>query len=287
MALYDCYNVERENEELPNESFVSNSGNWRKRNSKGRVEVRESDLLRLEPIARMLAVVSAVTILIALIFLGFTLLPDYESLINESGCILADLVHIPQFLVPFLLIYRISKGNLKEYGFNLRESPHFTHKRMLVIGILFGLLFSLRHIIQIVTGTPLDIPCPVTPLNVAGNMVFQWIVVGVSEETMFRGLIQTYLMNELEGYVRIAGQELHIGTAIAAIFWGGFHFINILAGMSIDTVFFLVLLTTAVGLLMGYVYQKTRSLLTTVIMHSTIFGVPTLIGYILYYTVGS
>ena len=238
--------------------------------------------IKIEPIAKMLAVIVVVIILIVFIFIGFMLLPDYESLMNESGWILADLVHIPQFLIPFLLIYYVSKGNLKEYGFNLREVPHFTHKRMLVIGILFGLLFSLRYIIQIVTGATLDIPYPVTPLNIVGNMTFQWIIVGVSEETMFRGLIQTYLMKKLEGYVQIAGQEFHIGTVIAAIFWGGFHFINILAGMSIDTAFFLVLLTTAVGLLMGYVYQKTRSLLTTIIMHNTIFGVPTLIGYILY-----
>jgi membrane protease YdiL (CAAX protease family) len=238
--------------------------------------------IKLEPIAKMVAVVLVVIILIVLIFLGFMSLPGYESLMNESGWILASLVHIPQFLIPFLLIYYISKGNLKEYGFNLREVPHFTHKRMLVIGVLFGILFSLRYIVQFVTGAPLDISYPVTPLNIVGNMTFQWIIVGVSEETMFRGLVQTYLMERLEGTVEIAGREFHVGTVIAAIFWGGFHFINVLIGMSIDTAFFLVLITTAIGLLMGYAYQKTRSLLTTIVVHNTIFGVPTLIGYVLY-----
>ena len=241
--------------------------------------------LKLEPIGKMLAIAVIVTILIIFIFAGFMLLPDYESLMNESGWILAGLVHIPQFLIPFLLIYHISKGNFKEYGFNLGEAPHFTHKRMLVIGLLFGLLFSLRFIIQIVTGARLDIPYPVTPLNIVGNMAFQWIIVGVSEETMFRGLIQTYLMKRLEGNVEIVGREFHVGTVIAAIFWGGFHFINILVGMPIDTAFFLVLITTAIGLLMGYAYQRTRSLLTTIIVHNTIFGVPALIGYILYFLV--
>jgi len=193
--------------------------------AKGNVQVKRVGVrIKFEPIAKMLAVVVVVIVLIVFIFLGFRSLPDYESLMNESGWILAGLVHIPQFLIPFLLIYYVSKGNLKEYGFNLREVPHFTHKRMLMIGGLFGLLFSLRYIIQIVTGTPLDIPYPVTPLNIVGNMTFQWIIVGVSEETMFRGLIQTYLMKKLEGYMKIAGQELHIATVIAAVFWGGFHF---------------------------------------------------------------
>lgn len=238
---------------------------------------------KLEPIAKMLTVAVVVIVLIAFIFIGFMLLPDYESLMNESGWILAALVHIPQFLIPFLLIYYVSKGNLKEYGFNLREVPHFTHKRMFGIGVFFGLVFSLSYVIQLVTDVPLDIPYPVTPLNIVGNMTFQWIIVGVSEETMFRGLIQTYLMERLEGNVEIAGREFHVGTVIAAIFWGGFHFINVLVGMPINAAFFLVLITSAIGLLMGYAYQKTGSLLTTIVIHNTIFGVPTLIGYILYF----
>jgi len=53
--------------------------------------------------------------------------------------------------------------------------------------------------------------------------------------------------------------------------------------MPIDTAFFLVLITTAIGLLMGYAYQKTRSLLTTIIIHNTIFGIPLTIGYVLSY----
>lgn len=55
------------------------------------------------------------------------------------------------------------------------------------------------------------------------------VVVGVCEETMFRGLIQTYLMNNLKGNVKIFGHDLHIGTILGAIIWGGFHFVEILA----------------------------------------------------------
>lgn len=239
--------------------------------------------LKLEPIVKMLGATAIVVVLIVLINTWFRLLPNYESLIRDSGWVLVDLVHVPQFLIPFLLIYYISKGKLEEYGFNLREVPHFTHKHMLVLGILFGLAMSLKYIPQIIGDTHLGIPQPVTPTNILGYMTFQWIMVGISEETMFRGLIQTYLMKNLKGDVEIAGREFHVGTVIAAVFWGGFHFINILVAMPIDTTLFLVLLTTAVGLLMGYAYQKTRSLLTTIIVHKTIFGVPLSIGYLLFW----
>ncbi|NOR16440.1 CPBP family intramembrane metalloprotease, partial [candidate division WOR-3 bacterium] len=169
------------------------------------------------------------------------------------------------------------------YGFNAKvKPPIFTHKRMLIIGIIFGLLMSLRYISQITNNIPLDIPMPVTFVSVVGNMTFQWIIVGVCEETMFRGLIQTYLMNNLKGNVHMLGHDLHIGTVIGAIFWGGFHFINIII-MPLGPVIFFVILTTAIGLLMGYAYQKTGSLLTTIIVHNTLFGVPLVIGYILYW----
>jgi hypothetical protein len=33
---------------------------------------------------------------------------------------------------------------------------------------------------------------------------------------------------------------------------------------------------------MGYAYQKTRSLFTTIIVHNTLFGVHLTVGYIVY-----
>jgi len=221
--------------------------------------------------------------IIAYIDATFRSLPNYETLAAESSWILATLVHIPQFLVPFVLIYYITKGRLGEYGFNSKENPpSFTHRRMLGLGVFFGLLISLKYIPQIVEDAPLGIPQPISLASVLGNMAFQWIVVGLSEETLFRGLVQTYLMNNLEGYVKILGHNLHIGTVIGAIIWGAFHFINILV-LPWETVVFYVIVTTAIGLPMGYAYQETGSLLTTVIVHNTIFGIPLTVGYLLHW----
>ena len=89
-------------------------------------------------------------------------------------------------------------------------------------------------------------------------------------------------MRNLEGHVKVLGHDLHIGTVIGAIIWGAFHFINILV-MPWETVVFFVLLTTAIGLPMGYAYQETGSLLTTAIVHNMIFGIPLTIGYVLHW----
>ena len=99
---------------------------------------------------------------------------------------------------------------------------------------------------------------------------------------MFRGLIQTHLMRALDGQVTWLGHDLHIGTVIAAVIWGLFHLINALV-MPVSATMLTVVLTTVAGLLMGYAYQRTRCVLTTIIVHNTIFGLPLTVGYLLYW----
>lgn len=249
------------------------------RNTEKLIQMR----LRPAPIVKMLVVTVIVASIIICIYAALRSLPNFESIMTDYSWLVADLVHAPQFLVPFVIIYWITRGSLGEYGFNLRQNPPvFTHKRMFFLGALFGLLMSLRYISPILRNVPVDIPQPVTLVSFLGNMTFQWIVVGLSEETMFRGLIQTYLMINLSGYVRILSHDLHVGTVIGAVIWGLFHFINILV-MPLGPVVFTVVLTTMAGLLMGYAYQETGSLMTTIIVHNTMFGVPLTIGYLLYW----
>jgi len=229
--------------------------------------------LRPAPILKMLTVTVVVALSIFVISMN----------VDASSWVLAVLVHVPQFVVPFSIILYMSGGEPASYGFNLNEDPpEFSHRRMLFIGLLSGLVLSVRYIVQIVNGLPLDIPEPVDSFTFLGYLGFQWIVVGLSEETLFRGLIQTYLMENLEGSVDIWGHEVHIGTVVAALFWGGFHIINVL-NMPLGSALLTVLITTPIGLLLGYAYQRTGSLLTTILVHNTLFGLPLTIGYILYF----
>ena len=229
--------------------------------------------LRLGPILSMFVVTLLVALSVFIIAETFSV----------SSWLLTVLVHVPQFVVPFSIILYLTNGEPRRYGFNMNEDPpEFSHRRMLFIGVLSGLMLSLRYFVQVLTGVPLDVPQPVDSVNVLGYLLFQWVLVGLSEETMFRGLIQTYLMENLEGSVEILGHGVHVGTVVAALFWGGFHIVNVL-NMPLGSALFTVLITTPIGLLLGYAYQRTGSLLTTILVHNTLFGVPLTIGYILYF----
>ena len=237
--------------------------------------------LRAAPILKMVGVTALVGAVIVAMVVALRSLPDFETTSRESPWVLSILVHVPQFAIPFAIIAGITRGRISSYGFNARQKPPlFRHVNMLALGAAFGLLLSLRYVPQIVAGEPVDVPRPVTPANVLGTMAFQWIVVGLCEETMFRGLVQTYLENTLGGSVTMAGHRVHVGIVIGAVLWGLFHFINLLV-MPTASVLFTVVFTTLAGVAMGYAYHQTGSLLTTIIVHNTIFGVPLTIGYIL------
>ena len=231
----------------------------------------------------MLSVTGLVAILIYYINSVFSTLPNYDKIVSESSWIISDLVHLPQLLIPFLLILYITRGKPSEYGFNLNEDPPtFSHSRMFLIGACFGLFMIVKPVIQVFTSSSVGVPEPVTLVNVLGYMSFQWIIVGLSEETMFRGLIQTYLMKNLCGEIVILGNTLHLGTLFSAFFWGGFHIINVI-NMPLGAALLTVAVTTPIGLIMGYVYQRTGSLLSTILVHNTIFGVPLTFEYLLYF----
>lgn len=130
--------------------------------------------LKPAPVVKMLGVTAIVAVMILSIHATLSSLPNFEAITRGSSWIFADLVHIPQFLVPFVVICLITKGKLAEYGFNSKQQPpDFTHRRMLGLGVLFGLLVSLKYITQIAANAPVDVPQPVTLASVLGNMTFQ------------------------------------------------------------------------------------------------------------------
>ena len=97
------------------------------RNTEELIQIR----LRPAPIVKMLVVTVIVALIIIYIYAALRTLPNFESIMTDHSWLVADLVHAPQFLVPFMIICWITRGSLGEYGFNLRQNPPvFTHNRL-------------------------------------------------------------------------------------------------------------------------------------------------------------
>ena len=217
------------------------------------------------------------------------LFPKFLTIIQNNIFILLYLSGASIFLTSILLIYWLSNGRLDKWGFNLRAKD-LKIKLSVEIGLILFSIWLIFDILSILTHN-YTYPFPLTFRNIVGMMLYSSIFVGIAEETGFRGLIQTYLMNRLSGSVKLFRWNFHIGCIIAAILFGLLHLVNLIAGSLLNFghefvpfVLMQVIFASIFGLIAGYIYQETKSLAGPVVMHNLIDGLGTLSLFIFYWT---
>ena len=127
--------------------------------------------------------------------------PDFQTLSDTSPWITKFIADATAFFVGMTIIWRMSHGKFENYGFTLKRKD-LKIGVSLFWGISFGLLgFVLDHLDKIISGARWMSahPYKLTPLNVFGMLSFQWIFVGIFEEPITRGLVQTHLLERLNG----------------------------------------------------------------------------------------
>jgi membrane protease YdiL (CAAX protease family) len=106
---------------------------------------------------------------------------------------------------------------------------------------------------------------PLVPL--AGELFFLAVLVGPTEELLFRGLIQTGLNRSMPAAMRWHGWTLSAGTVAAAVGFGLWHLTN-LTYQALGPTVQQVAIATLIGLVIGVVYARTRNLVGASILHS-------------------
>jgi len=187
--------------------------------------------------------------------------------------------HVGLFLVGFACIWICSNHKPNNWGFSLN---HPKIRLSVLIGILLALVGFLQHFLF---SKFLSVPSVLfepTPINLLWMGVYIWIFVGIAEETLYRGMVQTYLMNHLNGQIRIIKWDFKTGTLIAAVLFGCTHLSN-LAFLPYQMVVSNVILTTFTGLILGYLHQQTHSLAGPIMAHNLSNGLANLlIGLLLW-----
>jgi membrane protease YdiL (CAAX protease family) len=105
------------------------------------------------------------------------------------------------------------------------------------------------------------------PGLLAANLVFLALVVGPSEELLFRGLVQTGVNGSVAGELHLLGWPLRAGTVLAAACFGLSHLVN-LTYQPLGITAAQVLIATGIGLVIGVVYDRTRNLIGAAVLHS-------------------
>jgi membrane protease YdiL (CAAX protease family) len=103
------------------------------------------------------------------------------------------------------------------------------------------------------------------PLLIA-ELALLLLVVGPSEELLFRGLIQTGINGSLSAELKLWGWPLRLGTVLAAVAFGLSHLVN-LTYQSIGGTAEQVLIAIVIGLVIGVVYDRTHNLIGAAVLH--------------------
>ena len=135
--------------------------------------------------------------------------------------------------------------------------------------------------VQAFIAPPNAIHLPAPPLLIT-EIVLVALVVGPTEELVFRGLIQTGVNGSLHSEISFHGWPLRLGTLLAALVFGLWHLVN-LSYQAWGSTLEQVLAATIVGLVIGVVYDRTRNLIGAAILHSLLDLMGTVMPWVAYF----
>jgi membrane protease YdiL (CAAX protease family) len=170
----------------------------------------------------------------------------------------------PLIYLVILTMLIVEKTDVSAYGFKTKNMG-----KSLLFGLLFfvlldgfAMLFSYVLVYVFTNQIPVN-SYDVAPLF--STLPFMTLCVGISEEGLFRGYMQTHFE---EFY------SVRRAIIIQAILFGVWHFVWNLSPFDIFGMLQYVGITFLIGLLFGYFYSKTRNLAPLVFAHGLFDSVP-------------
>jgi hypothetical protein len=134
--------------------------------------------------------------------------------------------------------------------------------------LLAATLFTLlRYAPNLLAHAPPRPDHPLGGASFAGWTLFEGVYVGPTEEVLFRGLLIGILSGAGLGVLRLGRIELSGAAIVAALLFGAAHYPGVTAAPWWQTAFQIVY-AMVLGLIYGYWFERSRSLLAPAIAHN-------------------
>ena len=170
----------------------------------------------------------------------------------------------PMIFLLVLTMLVIEKTDLSFFGFKTEKLAKSHLYGLACFIILAGLTLLIQYALIFVFVKQM----PVQSFDVNSALLtfpFMTLCVGISEEALFRGYIQTHLERFYTSRQAILTQ---------AILFGGWHFVWNLSPFSPIGMIQYVATTFLIGLIFGYFYSKTRNLIPLIFAHGLWDSIP-------------
>ena len=169
--------------------------------------------------------------------------------------------HFGMLIVSLILIHSVSKGRVKEYGLNL--SFAFPVKKLIVASLLLGFFSGL--IVTLSGQAPENLPWE--DMTVLEMILLIWLLASITEEILFRGLIQNYLRDFRNTGIKLKQLHLSLPVIVSALLFGFVHLTLFTLGAGWVFVLTVVSFATLLGLLAGYFTESSGSITPAIIAH--------------------
>jgi len=135
-------------------------------------------------------------------------------------------------------------------------------------GILFGLIMLVAdHWPQLIAIRPPMVPETPTPANIAGWLAFELLLVGIAEETLFRGLLLGVLTALSPSRIRIRRFEISTAGVTLAVLFALAHASNFATRPWYEALaqqFYAI----ALGIIYAWLREQSKSVVPAIVAHS-------------------
>jgi len=187
--------------------------------------------------------------------------------------------HLVQLLLALACIALLSRGKFSQYGLNFNNAKSSWRILGVFCLVCSVLVFIFNVAPPLFTHTRPTFDYAITSTNMIGWLSFEWVFVGISEEIVFRGLIQTYLSRTWRGVVTIGRLSIPTAGIVTTIIFclahiGIFHWHFDWSQQ---------VLAFGLGIYYSTVYYRTKSLLNPILAHNFSDGIIYTSLYLLYW----
>ena len=190
---------------------------------------------------------------------------DYGRLDPDGAFAWISVHHIVQALIFLAIMAFVTRRWGLHFGFGW-GNRQAGWKWVRIFALIFAVYVVVSLLIVWLTGTFQFFPYPLTERNVIGQIGFQLLLSGPSEELIFRAFAITLLGLWLSGGL-FRGKLSH-ATIIAAIIFSLAHVGVSFAPFALSYHPFQLVYAFALGLAYGACYEQSKSMIYPMIMHS-------------------
>lgn len=175
--------------------------------------------------------------------------------------------HWWQLVLALVAVAGVSRGRASAWGLNV-ANWRLSLKLFWRFVPIFTLVIVIWNVLPpLLSGHPPRFNYEVTTANVIGWMTYMWLFAGISEEILFRGLIQTYLSKTWTENWSVGGVTIPSAGFAATIIFCLAH----IDGWPVNWP--QQLFAFGLGIFYSVVYQRTGSLLTPMLAHNFSNGI--------------